>query len=271
MLRVLSFVCVAGCALCVALSPAPCAAGGVTSSTAWPSPSQHAPAGADVWTPSPDTSVSAVRESGATVGHGRLVAPQVWERYSRRPVMRTRGAAVTPPVMPQELTPVKPVKKTTKPRRVAAPQTAPKKTDVSTPPKQPVETAPQPTPVDTVSPAPAPVAPAPIIAKEEAQPKAVTPPAVPEPDNVSASWIIRRDPALSQGGQPAPAAPSPAPAPQTPPASAPAAENTANPGATISAPWIMSTPAAPAASAGTASGATPAAVSPEPVPATPGA
>lgn len=276
MLRVLSFVCLAGCALCIAFSPALCEAAGVTSGKAWPSPSQHAPAGA--WTPSPNTGV-AVLTSGTAVGHGRLVSPQVWERYGRRPVLRQRGSAVTPPVMmQQEPAPAKPVKKIRKPTRTVTPQTAPKKAAVSTTPTVPktVAPAPQPRPAETVSPAPAPTAPDPVIVnKDVSQPKAATPPAVSEPDNVSASWIIRRDPASAQGqqvrqDQQTPAAPSPAPAPQTP-SPAPAGENAANTGATISAPWIMPAPAGGAAGAASEVTPAPAPVSLETTPAAPGA
>lgn len=257
MLRVLSLVCpICPIALRVALltvlvtAPgAPCGMAQAASVAAWPSPSQHAPNGALASSPDSyvlETQVSAGKEFEPAVGHGRLVSPQVWEHYSRRPVARgRRGEAVQAPVMPPlELSPARPARRNPSQGRIVA-KPAPKKTTTAAPsgntptrpvpPKdEPAKTAgstQQPAPVVVTSPTPvptqpAPTQPAPVVRKE-------TPAPAPE-DNISASWIIRRDPA------PAQPAPSPAVTPAKP-ATPPAGESAAGAG-TPEAPLSSETP-----------------------------
>lgn len=127
MLRVLSLVCLA--AFWAVLS-VPCGTVEAASVAAWPAPSQHAPTAA--WTPLPDAHVvargSAEREFEPVVGHSRLVSPQVWERYSRRPVLRGREAVQTPVTPAPKLSPARPARRKPSSGSIVA-KPAPKKND----------------------------------------------------------------------------------------------------------------------------------------------
>lgn len=231
MLRVLSLVCLA--AFWAVLS-VPCGTVEAASVAAWPAPSQHAPTAA--WTPLPDAHVvargSAEREFEPVVGHSRLVSPQVWERYSRRPVLRGRETVQTPVTPAPKLSPARPARRKPSSGSIVA-KPAPKKTTTVAPSKntpaptvspqpvpakeEPAKTAgAKPDPAPVVSPTPVPTQPAPVVVRKE------TPPPAPE-DNISASWIIRREPAPEQP------APKPVVTPQKQ-ATPPAGENAAGAG-----------------------------------------